>query len=130
MTKEEVLQGALTLNGDNKNYTVTVEGDRIITTARYSSHMHERTGTFRSIACLNDDNTYVELHEDADRRYRRGGKAAKVQKSISFTFEDSKIKVEKDQFNSEDCKKVVRDYLASCGYKRTSKGFFKRLFKK
>ena len=131
MTKQEILQGALALNGDDKKYTVTVEGDKIIIQARYAANAtHTRDATFRCIAHLNDDNTYVETHTDYDGRRSRFGKAVKVKKSISFTFggEGGSVNIEKETFNSEDIKKVLRDYLDSCGYKRTNKGFFKKLF--
>ena len=131
MTKQEILQGALALNGDDKKYRVTIEDDKIIIQARYAANAtHTRDATFRCIAHLNDDNTYVETHTDYDGRRNGFGKAVKVQKSISFTFggEGDSVKVEKETFNSEDIKKVLRDYLDSCGYKRTNKGFLKKLF--
>ena len=133
MTKQEVLQGALALNGSDKKYTVTVEGDKIIIQANYSANaIRTRIGTFRSVAHLNDDNTYTETHSSNDGRRMQGGKVIKVKKSISFTFGggNNKVEVEKESFNSQDVKKILRDYLENCGYKRTNKGFFKRLFGK
>ena len=127
MTKEEVLQGALTLNGDDKKYTVTVENDAI--TVRTKS---DGSDVFRCTAHLNDDNTYVETHAAVGRGRGYGGKAASA--SVTFSFSrnknSEKIEVEKRSFKSADCKKVLRDYLETCGYKRTNKGFFGRLFKK
>lgn len=131
MTKQEILQGALALNGDDKKYTVTIGEDRIIIEAKYAANAtHTRDATFRCIAHLNDDNTYVETHTDHEGRRSRFGKAVKVQKSISFTFggENNSVKVKEETFNSEDIKKVLREYLDSCEYKRTNKGFFKKLF--
>ena len=125
MTKEEVLQGALALNGDGKGYVVTVEGDRIVIQTEYSAI---RDGSFCCVAHLNDDNTYVETHTDNSGRGSLGGKSVRVKRSISFTFGDGGVEVEKKAFNSQELKKVLRDYLASCGYKRTKKGFFKALF--
>ena len=131
MTKQEVLQGALTLNGSDKQYTVTVESDTITIQSKFSANATgTRTGTFRCVAHLNDDNTYVETHSARDGRRSQFGKVVKVQKSISFTFGGGSdtVEVEKESFNSEDIKKILREYLDGCGYKRTNKGFFRRLF--
>ena len=131
MTKEEVLRGALALNGSDRKYTVTVEGDTIIIQSKFSANATgTRTGTFRCVAHLNDDNTYVETHSARDGRRSQFGKVVKVQKSISFTFGGGSdtVEVEKESFNSEDIKKILREYLDGCGYKRTNKGFFRRLF--
>ena len=131
MTKEEVLQGALALNGSDKQYTVTVEGNTITIQSKFSANATgTRTGTFRCVAHLNDDNTYVETHSARDGRRSQFGKVVKVQKSISFTFGGGSdiVEVEKESFNSEDIKKILREYLDGCGYKRTNKGFFRRLF--
>ena len=129
MTKQEVLQGALALNCEGKEYRITVEDDRITIEATYGE-FHECT--FRSIACLNDDNTYVEIHKSRDRNGVQFGKVIKKQWSgtLSFDKKSRKLKAETEKFNSEDCKKVVRDYLESCGYKRTNKGFWRRLLGK
>ena len=131
MTKQEVLQGAITLNGSDKQYTVTVERDTITIQSKFSANATgTRTGTFRCVAHLNDDNTYVETHSARDGRRSQFGKVVKVQKSISFTFGGGSdtVEVEKESFNSEDIKKILREYLDGCGYKRTNKGFFRRLF--
>lgn len=60
------------------------------------------------------------------------GKSVKVQRSISFTFggDNDTVKIEKESFDSEQQKRVLRDYLDLCGYKRTQKGFWKKLFGK
>ena len=133
MTKQEVLQGALALNGDGKKYTVTVEGDTITIQAKYSANATgTRKGTFQCSAHLHDDQTYVETHDSHEGGRSTFGKSVKVQKSISFTFggDSDAIEVEKESFNSEDLKRVLREYLSSCGYVRTNQGFWKRLFGK
>ena len=131
MTKREVLQGALALNGSDKKYSVTVEDNKIVIEAKLIA-LFARKGIFRCVAHLNDDNTYVETHLVHGEGHTKFGKVVKVQKTISFTFggNDIAVEVEKESFNSEDVKKVLRDYLESCGYQRTNKGFFKRLFGK
>ena len=131
MTKEEVLQGALTLNGSDKKYTVSVEDDRITIQSKFSANaIGTRTGTFCCVAHLNNDNTYVETHTAHDGRRSQFGKVVKMQKSISFTFGGGSdtVEVERESFSSENIKKILRDYLEGCGYKRTKKGFFRRLF--
>ena len=131
MTKEEVLQGALALNGSDKKYTVSVEDDRITIQSKFSANaIGTRTGTFCCVAHLNNDNTYVETHTAHDGRRSQFGKVVKMQKSISFTFGGGSdtVEVERESFSSENIKKILRDYLEECGYKRTNKGFFRRLF--
>jgi hypothetical protein len=129
MTKDEVLQGALALNGDDKKYTVSVGDDKIIIEAKYYGSP-KRNATFRCVAHLNDDKTYVETHSDHDGSRSEFGKVAIAQKYISFSFgeKSNTIEAKKESFNSENIKKVLRDYLEACGYKRTNKGFFKKLF--
>lgn len=133
MTKEEVLQGALALNGSDKSYAVTVKDDKITIQSNFSANATgTRAGTFRCVAHLNDDNTYVETHVAHDGGRSEFGKVVKIQKSITLSFggENGKIEIEKESFNSEEIKKILRDYLEACGYKRTNKGFFKKIFRK
>ena len=133
MTKQDVLQGALALNGSNEKYTITIEENKIMIESKFNANATgTRRSTFRYIAHLNDDNTYVETHSQHDGRRSQLGKVVKVKKSISFTFggDDKTVEVEKETFNSEDIKKVLRNYLETCGYKRTNKCFFKRLLGK
>ena len=129
MTKQEVLQGALSLNGDDKKYTITVEDDKIIIETKYYG-TPKRKATFRFIAHLRDDNTYTETSFDSDGYSMQYGSFTKTKKSVSFTFggKNENVEVEKDSFDSEACKEVLREYLASCGYQK--QGFFKRLFGK
>ena len=109
MTKEEVLQGALTLNGSDKKYTVTVEGDKIIIETKYRG-TRIRESTFRCIAHLKDDKSYTESTCDFDG-YRKQYGVRK--KAVSYCLDGSK-----EVFDSEEIKKVLRDYLDSCGYQR------------
>ena len=110
MTKQEVLQGALKLNGSDKKYTVTVEGDKIIIETKYcGSRMRE--STFRCIAKLKDDRTYTETTSDFDG-YRTQYGVRK--KAVSYCLDGSK-----EVFDSEETKKVLRDYLKGCGYKKS-----------
>ncbi len=109
MTKREVLQGALALNSSDKKYTVTVEGDRIIIETKYRGS-RVRESTFRCITQLKDNKTYTETSYDFDG-YRKQYGVRK--KAVSYCLDGSK-----EVFDSEEIKKVLRDYLNSCGYQR------------
>lgn len=109
MTKQEVLQGALALNGSGKKYTVKVKDNRITIEANYRG-TRMRESTFSCIAQLNDDKTYTETTYTFDG-YRTQYGVRK--KAASFGLDGSK-----DVFDSEEIKKVLRDYLNSCGYQR------------
>lgn len=109
MTKEEVLQGALALNGSDKKYTVTVEGDKIIIETKYRG-TRIRESTFRCIAHLKGDKSYTESTCDFDG-YRKQYGVRK--KAVSYCLDGSK-----EVFDSEEIKKVLRNYLDSCGYQR------------
>lgn len=109
MTKQEVLQGALALNCSDKKYTITVEGDKIIIETKYrGSRMSE--STFRCIAHIKDDKTYTESTYDFDGHRRQYGVR---KKTVSYCLDGSK-----EVFDSEEIKKVLRDYLDSCGYRK------------
>ena len=60
------------------------------------------------------------------------GKEISFNKTIAFgkNREDGSVGVIQIAFNSEEYKKPISDYLASCGYKKTKKGFFASLFGK
>ncbi len=109
MTKQEVLQGALALNGSDKKYTVTVEDDKIIIEIKHRG-TRMRKSTFRCIAQIKDDKTYTENAYDFDG-YRKQYGVRK--KTVSHCLGGSK-----EVFDSEEIKKVLRDYLDSCGYQR------------
>lgn len=109
MTKQEILQGALALNCNDKKYTITVEGDKIIIETKYRS-TSVRESTFRCIAQLKDNKTYTETTYDFDG-YRKQYGVRK--KAVSYCLDGSK-----EEFDSEEIKKVLRNYLDSCGYQR------------
>jgi hypothetical protein len=109
MTKQEVLQGSLALNCSDKKYTITVEGDKIIIETKYHG-TRVRESTFRCIAHIKDDKTYTESTYDFDG-YRKQYGVRK--KAVSYCLDGSK-----EVFDSEEIKKVLRDYLDSCGYQR------------
>lgn len=113
MTKQEVLQYALALNSSDKNYTVTVEGDKIIIEAKYRGK-HLRESTFRCVAQLKDDKTYTEKTYDFDG-YRRQYGVRK--KAVSYCSDGSK-----EEFDSEKVRQILQNYLESCGYKKSKNG--------
>lgn len=151
MNIQEVLQGALALNGDDKKYSVTVEGDKIITTVKWMDAVFfapdsvtDEVRQFKFIAKLNDNNTWLEIDESKAVKKSAGmgglsmnyssfkGKEISFNKTIGIgkNREDGSVGVIKIEFNSEEYKKPVSEYLASCGYKKTNKGFFASLFGK
>jgi len=151
MNIQEVLQGALALNGDDKKYSVTVEGDKIITTVKWMDAVFfapdsvtDEVRQFKFIAKLNDNNTWLEIDESKSVKKSAGmgglsmnyssfkGKEISFNKTIGIgkNREDGSVGVIKIEFNSEEYKKPVSEYLASCGYKKTNKGFFASLFGK
>lgn len=109
MTKQDVLHGALALNKSDQKYTVIVEGDKIIIETKYHG-TRVRESTFRYVAQLKDDKTYTETTYDFDG-YRKQYGVRK--KAVSYRLGESK-----EVFDSEEIKKVLRDYLESCGYQR------------
>lgn len=151
MNMQEVLQGALSLNGDDKKYVITVEGNQIITTIKWMDAVFFAPGSvtdeikeFKFIAKLNDNGTWLEVDESKSIKKSAGmgglsmnyssfkGKEISFNKTIGIgkNREDGSVGVIKTEFNSEEYKKPVSEYLASCGYKKTNKGFFASLFGK
>lgn len=151
MNIQEVLQGALALNGDDKKYSITVDGDKIITTVKWMDAVFfapdsvtDEVRQFKFIAKLNDNNTWLEIDESKAVKKSAGmgglsmnyssfkGKEISFNKTIGIgkNREDGSVGVIKIEFNSEEYKKPVSEYLASCGYKKTNKGFFASLFGK
>lgn len=111
MTKQEVLQGALALNGSDKDYTVTVNDDKIIIEMKYRG-INMREAKFRCIARLKDDGTYTETNYAGDGYHIQYGKIHT--KTVSCSLDRSK-----EVFESKEIKKVLRDYLEKCGYIRS-----------
>ena len=151
MNIQEVLQGALALNGDDKKYSITVEGDKIITTVKWMDAVFfapdsvtDEVRQFKFIAKINDNNTWLEIDESKAVKKSAGigglsmnyssfkGKEISFNKTIGIgkNREDGSVGVIKIEFNSEEYKKPVSEYLASCGYKKTNNGFFASLFGK
>ena len=110
-TKQEVLQGALALNGEEKDYTVAVDGDRIIIERKHSETPYAKTA-FRYIALLKNNNTYIDAYFD---KYGARIKRKAFKKAASAAADST------DSFNSGDIKKILSDYLISCRYRRSNK---------
>ena len=151
MNIQEVLKGALALNGEDKKYSVAVEDDKIITTVKWMDAVFfapdsvtDEVRQFKFIAKLNDNNTWLEIDESKSVKKSAGmgglsmnyssfkGKEISFNKTIGIgkNREDGSVGIIKIEFNSEEYKKPVSEYLASCGYKKTNKGFFASLFGK
>ena len=151
MNIKEVLNGALQLNGDDKKYVVAVENNKIITTVKWMdaifftpNSVTDEIKEFKFIAKLNDDNTWSEIDQSKTIKKSAGlgrmslnysafkGKEISFNKTIAIGKNrgDNSIGIIKSEFNSEEYKKPVVDYLTKCGYKKTKKGFLNALFDK
>lgn len=151
MTKDEVLRGALLLNGEDKKYLISIDGDKIITEVNYKNailfspaSVTDTMKQFKITTRLYDDNTYTEFHSDKVRSKSAGngfaaflqggtyGKVSKAEVSISFgkNKKTDKSGIVKTSFNTKEYKKVIREYLKECGYKKASSCFLKKLFKR
>lgn len=146
---QKTLNGALSLNGDDKKYIITVEDNRIITTVKWMDAVFftpdaitDKMKTFKFIAKLNEDGTWVEIDESnsVKKSVGAGGLSLRYSsfkgKQITFSktmgigknHQDGSVGIIKIDFNSEEYKKPVTDYLARCGYKKTNRGFLASLF--
>lgn len=149
MTKKEILEGALSLNGDDKKYTVAVDGDKITMSIKWmdavlftADSVSDEMKSFQFIVTLHDDNTWTELDKSKSSNVTvgrggiSGGYSSFSGKSISFNKtialgkkkDEDEAGIVKFEFNSEEYKKILRDYLESCGCKKKKKGFFATLF--
>ena len=145
----EVLNGVLSLNGEDKKYVISVEDNKIITTVKWMDALiffpdaiTDEVKQFKFIAKLNDNGTWIEIDESKAVNKSAGtsgfsmnyssfkGKEISFNKTIAIgkNREDGSVGVVKIGFNSEEYKKPVSEYLASCGYKKTNRGFFASLF--
>ena len=131
MTNEEVLSGATALSREDGEYiyTVTAEENTIILAVK---RMAEGRNIFRYVAHLNGDCTYTETHTSGSGGGALGGKSASTSASVrlSLNRDSQKIDLKTNTFNSEDAKRIVRDYLEGCGYTKAKAGIFRRLFHK
>ncbi len=149
--KNTVLANAASIGGEDKNYTVTVDGNKIITEVKWmdavffsSTDVTDEMKNFKFTVELKDDGTYLETDESKSVTKSIGLDGASMSyggfkgKQISFSKtiglgknkETGETGVVSFTFNSEEFKKPVRDYLESCGWKKGKKGFFATLFGK
>ncbi|MBQ8249730.1 MAG: hypothetical protein IJY93_07630 [Clostridia bacterium] len=139
------------MNKDGQKYKITVDGDKIVTEVKWMdavlfspSAVTDEMREFKFIVQVNDDGTWSEIDESkqVSKRIGAGGLSMNYSsfrgKQISFNKtvaigknrDDAEVGIVNITFNSEEYKKPVRDYLTANGFKKESKGFFKRLFKK
>ena len=148
MNKQEVLNGALLLNGEDQEYVITVDESRIITTVKWMDAaffspecVTDEVKTFKFTVTLRDDGTWTELDESRSMQVKADKRGVGMNYSsfkgtqMSFDFSVGLGKNRNDGadgairtvFCSETYKKPVREYLKRCGWKKA--GFFARLFK-
>lgn len=149
MQKQKIIQGALSLNGEDKNYIVSINQDCIITTVKWFDAVHfsptlinDKIKSFKFIVRVNDDGTWSELDvydsknssagfggiSSTSRHFR--GEYRYVTKKIIFGKDrnNGTNGVIKISFDSEDYKRPVREYLTRCGYTKAKKKFINKLF--
>ena len=149
LTIQQVLNGALSLNGNDKKYIITVEGNKIITSVKWMdatffapSLVTNEMREFKFVATLNNDNTWSELDETETVQKTAGlggvamskstfkGKTIRYSKTIAFGQKngDGKLGIVECTFSTQEYKKPVSEYLTACGYRKAKKGFFATLF--
>ncbi len=147
--KQKVLTDVLSLNGEDKKYKISVDGNKIVTEVKWMDavffspkEVTDEMKQFKFTVTLNDDNTYSEIDESKSVSKKVGAGGFGMQyssfkgKEITFnkTIGIGKNKDTGDTgivgttFYSEEYKKPVRDFLKANGYTEKKKGFFKRLF--
>ena len=139
MTKEELFESALALNGDDKKYEITVEDNRIITRVKWMdavlfspTSITDKEREFTFIIKINDDGTYIEEEKHVSTQKSAGlgglrfnkrttvGPSARVHRSIAIGIdkETKKLDVLDHSFNSEEYKAPVRALMKRSGYKK------------
>ncbi len=146
MKKQEVLSHVLSLNGDGKNYIVTVEDDKIITQVKWMdatffspSQITNEMRDFKYVVQLHDNGKYSEIDESVATTTSVSGSgfnkkfSAFKGKSISFNKTigvgrnntTGETGIISNTFYSEDYKKPVREFIKQYGYKRKMSSFAK-----
>lgn len=139
MTKEELFEAALALNGDDKKYEITVKDDKIITRVKWMDatffspdSVTEEMKEFEYTVRVSDHGKYTELDQSVSvtKSADRGGigmkKSIFVGKQITFSKtvgvgkdnQTGETGVISNTFYSEEYKKPVRTLLKESGYKK------------
>ena len=139
VAKEQVLQAALALNGEDKKYQITVEGDTIITKVKWMDATFFAPGSvtdemreFEYVVQIGKNGKYTELDKSVSSTVSVNKSGASYQKKMFYGKEISfnkTIGLGKDkqtgetglitnQFYSEEYKQPVREMLKSFGYKK------------
>ncbi|MBR5239016.1 MAG: hypothetical protein IKW04_00380 [Clostridia bacterium] len=139
MTKEQLFEAALALNGDDKKYQITVEGDTIVTRVKWmdatffspdaiTTEMQEFEYRVRIVS----NGKYTELDKSVSKKKSagRGGvdmnKSVFVGKQVSFSktigvgkdHQTGETGIISNTFYSEEYKAPVRNLLKEFGYKK------------
>lgn len=141
--KQQILQAALALNGVDKKYVISVEGDKIITRVNWMNANFFSPGAvtnemrmFEYAVKINDNGTYSEITGSAcstatvnagGASYRGGafvGNQVSYNRTVGFG-PNGPINI---SFNSEEYKAPVRSLLESYGCKKKKGSLGKILF--
>lgn len=139
MTKEQLMQAALALNGEDKKYEISVEGDKIITRVKWMdatffspASVTNEMRNFEFAVRVFDNGKYTELDKSVSvtTSAGRGGlnmnKSVFVGKQITFSktvgvgkdHQTGETGIISNTFYSEEYKKPVRALLKESGYKK------------
>lgn len=137
-TKQQLFEAALALNGEDKKYVITVEGDKIITRVKWmdatlfsptsiSNEMRE----FEYIVKVNDNGTYTEIAKtissgtslstggfSLNKRGMIGGNT--YTKTIAFgrNNQTGELGIISTSFSSKEYKSPIKELMKSSGYKK------------
>lgn len=139
-TKQQLFESALALNGDDKKYVITVEGDKIITRVKWMdavlfspTAISDEMRDFEYTVRVNDNGTYNEIEKYVSSSKSAGvgglsfgknvfvGKRKQYSRTIGLGIDkqkdDSGVIVD-ITFNSDEYKDPIRTLMKASGYKK------------
>ena len=137
MTKEQLFSAALALNGEDKKYSISVEGDKIITRVKWMDAeffspdaVTDEMKEFEYVVQVDDKGKYCESDKSVSVKKSAGaggasynkqvfvGKQISYNKTIGFgkDNESGNVGAIDATFNSEEYKAPVRSLLKDSGY--------------
>ncbi len=140
ITKEQLFESALALNGDDKKYVITVEDDKIVTRVKWMdavffspTSVSDEMRDFEYTVKVNDNGTYNEIEKYVSSSKSAGvgglswrknvfvGKRKQFSRTIGLGIDKQKDEpgvIVDVTFNSEEYKDPVRTLMKTSGYKK------------
>lgn len=138
LTKEELFESALALNGDDKRYIITVENNKIITRVKWMDatlfsprSISREMKAFEYIVKVNDNGTYTEITKtlSSGTSLSSGGISLSkgglyggntYSKTIAFgkNNQTGELGMVNISFNSKEYKHPVKELMKSSGFKK------------